>query len=221
MEKCAACHGAWSFQVGKLEMRYEGDFIISDSNGDERRLKHGTGIMRWPDGREYQGQFKLDKMHGKGMMSWPDGTTYVGQYVNDKKEGIGKIRLPDGSRFEGNFYKGMRHGEILYVKPDGSAFHLEFDSDQVVGKESIPSFEGWTLKSGYSIFIKSEENADFESDDEPMCCICMDEMRCGDTCCITPCQHAFHKECLDAWVRQRNRCPLCVQKIPLQQVFEM
>merc|ERR1711904_668015 len=163
-------------------MGYEGDFIISDSNGDERRLKHGTGIMRWPDGREYQGQFKLDKMHGNGSMSWPDGTSYVGQYVNDKKEGIGRVRLPDGSRFEGNFYKGMRHGEILYIKPDGSAFHMEFDSDQVIKKASIPSFQGWTLKSGYDVFVKSVENVDSEGQDsfldkhedgnsEPICCI--------------------------------------------------
>lgn len=219
MEKGAPDRGAWTFQQKHLSMMYEGDFILAKSNGEEKKVKHGTGIMRWPDGREYQGQFKFDRMHGTGSMSWPDGTRYVGQYCNDRKEGIGKIQMPDGSRFEGNFYKGMRHGEILWIKPDGSAFHMEFDSDKAVSKESIPSFAGWTLKSGYDIFVKSKESADSEGSD--VCCICLSELSCGDICCETPCKHAFHKECLDTWVKQRNHCPLCVQKIPLCQVYEV
>lgn len=232
MDEIAPLKGFLSFRVGSLSMTYEGDFILTKCNGKDRKIKHGTGVMRWPDGREYLGQFVLDKMQGEGTMTWPDGAKYVGQYHNNKKEGIGKLTMADGASFEGNFYKGMRHGELLYIKPDGCAFHMEFEEDKPVKKESIPSFDGWTLKPGYDIFIKSAEPAEVESEVaqcsdawsgltiEPTCCICLGELSCGDTCCTTPCKHVFHKDCMDTWVRQRNRCPLCVQKIPLCQVYE-
>jgi len=224
MEAVAPAHGAWSFQFGKNLMKYEGDFIISELDGKKAKLKHGTGIMRWPDGREYQGQFRFDKMHGEGSMSWPTGAKYVGQYHNNRKEGIGKLTLADGSRYEGNFYEGKLHNEVLYIKPDGNAFHMEFNMDKPVSQESIPSFDGWTLSPGYEVFVKSKEPTDLEDEDqcsEATCCICLGELRDRDTCCQTACKHVFHKDCLDAWVRQNNRCPLCVQKIPLQQVYSL
>lgn len=202
-------------------MMYEGDFVLSEAGEEERRVKHGKGIMRWPDGKQYEGDFKFDNMDGEGSMSWPDGAMYVGQYRNNLKEGIGKLTFPDGSRFEGNFYRGQRHGEMLYVKPDGNAFHMEFKQDKVVSKTGIPSFQGWTLKSGYDIFIKDADSVEAAHDSETMCSICLGDLCHGDTCCTTPCQHVFHKDCLDTWVRQRNHCPLCVQKIPLHKVYEV
>jgi len=206
-------------------MTYEGDYIVSKCDGKEKRVKHGTGVMRWSDGREYQGQFEFDKMHGEGTMSWPSGEVYSGQYLNNKKEGIGKLTMADGSRFEGNFHGGVRHGEHLYITPDGSAFHMEFNSDKPLSKESIDSFDGWTLKTGYDVFIKSDKPPGSQGNEaqcsESTCCICLGDLCPGDTCCETPCKHVFHKNCLDTWVRQRNRCPLCVQKIPLDKVYEV
>lgn len=31
---------------------------------------------------------------------------------------------------------------------------------------------------------------------------------------ITPCNHAFHTECLDAWIKQKRECPTCRTPIP-------
>lgn len=224
MDEIAPSHASWSFQVGEASLTYEGSFILSKSSFQvggnsltyDRRVKHGTGVMRWQDGREYQGEFENDKMHGDGSMTWPNGDKYVGQYCHDRKEGIGKMMFADGSRYEGNWYKGKRHGEMLYIKPNGEAFHMEFASDKVVSKESIPSFDGWTLRPGYDVFIKSEDECS-----ETSCCICLGDLCDGDTCGKTPCNHVFHKGCIDAWLRQKNSCPLCVQKISLNQVWSV
>ena len=31
---------------------------------------------------------------------------------------------------------------------------------------------------------------------------------------ITPCEHIFHRECLEKWMEQKTECPYCRQKIP-------
>ena len=37
---------------------------------------HGRGLMRWADGRRYEGQYNEDKKHGWGKFSWPDGRCF-------------------------------------------------------------------------------------------------------------------------------------------------
>jgi len=197
-------------------MGYEGSFIIAKVGDEERRLKHGEGIMRWQDGRQYQGQFAFDKMHGEGCMSWPDGAKYVGGYCDNAKAGNGKLTLPDSSSFEGIWHKGVRHGEILYIDADGNAFCFEYDEDRVVRQESIPAFDGWTLKPGYDVFI----NEDQDQHSDVVCCICLCKMSEGDICCKTPCNHVFHQECIAAWTRRKYHCPLCLQRIPLRKFYE-
>eukprot|EP00746_Dinoflagellata_sp_MGD_P154601 gnl/MRDRNA2_/MRDRNA2_84921_c0_seq3.p1 gnl/MRDRNA2_/MRDRNA2_84921_c0~~gnl/MRDRNA2_/MRDRNA2_84921_c0_seq3.p1 ORF type:complete len:232 (+),score=36.04 gnl/MRDRNA2_/MRDRNA2_84921_c0_seq3:102-797(+) len=223
LDRLPVAHGAWSFQLGPTTMTYEGGFILLQHEKGEKRLKHGEGKLRWQDGREYEGEFLYDQMHGKGVMTWPTGAKYVGEYCENYKGGIGKLTLPDGSTFDGSWFKGMRHGEILYIDPDGSAFQMEYDMDQVVSSESIPEFDGWTLKPGYHVFTQSKEQKTSQDKEaqssEPTCCICLCDMSVGETCCKMPCNHVFHKECIDNWARRKNQCPLCMQKIPLQRVY--
>ena len=36
----------------------------------------GFGILTWPDGSQYIGQFENDKMSGRGRMTQPNGDVY-------------------------------------------------------------------------------------------------------------------------------------------------
>lgn len=47
--------------------------------------------MIWPDGKQYEGDWKNNQMHGKGTFKWPDGRVYVGEYLEDKKHGFGRV----------------------------------------------------------------------------------------------------------------------------------
>uniref|UniRef100_A0A0G4GHE7 RING-type domain-containing protein n=1 Tax=Chromera velia CCMP2878 TaxID=1169474 RepID=A0A0G4GHE7_9ALVE len=44
-----------------------------------------------------------------------------------------------------------------------------------------------------------------------MCCICLCDYDYGDACARTAsCEHIWHKECIEAWIRKGNwTCPLC------------
>jgi hypothetical protein len=45
-------------------------------------------------------------MHGKGVFKWPDGKNYDGEYVDDKKEGYGEFTWSDGRKYRGQWKNG-------------------------------------------------------------------------------------------------------------------
>ena len=40
-------------------------------------------------------------MNGKGILIWPDGKKFQGEFKDDLREGFGRIEWPDGKIFEG------------------------------------------------------------------------------------------------------------------------
>eukprot|EP01026_Neomeris_dumetosa_P080759 TRINITY_DN898_c0_g1_i10.p1 TRINITY_DN898_c0_g1~~TRINITY_DN898_c0_g1_i10.p1 ORF type:complete len:247 (+),score=26.31 TRINITY_DN898_c0_g1_i10:2-742(+) len=79
----------------------------------------------------------------------------------------------------------------------------------------------------YSCQISEEGSSNFETDDvnqceqgkgkegedqDPVCAICYDEYSVGQNVVNLPCNHMYHQECLEKWVKtrgQRSTCPLC------------
>ncbi len=45
-------------------------------------------------------------MNGKGVMEWPGGRKYDGEFKDDMREGSGKLMTEDGKVFEGAWSKG-------------------------------------------------------------------------------------------------------------------
>ena len=64
------------------------------------------------DGREYEGEWKDNKMHGRGVFTWKDGKKYIGEYKNDKKSGCGIFIYSDNNNkvYEGYWCEGKQHG---------------------------------------------------------------------------------------------------------------
>ena len=44
----------------------------------------GFGVMTWPDGRKYEGEYLNDKKNGYGIFIWKDGKEYRGYWKNGK-----------------------------------------------------------------------------------------------------------------------------------------
>ena len=56
----------------------------------------------------------------------------------------------------------------------------------------------------YKIEKKLEEN----------CSICMTEMDINQEACELPCNHHFHSECVEPWLKQYNyKCPNCKKEV--------
>ena len=53
---------------------------------------------------------------------------------------------------------------------------------------------------------------------EDKCSICMENIK-GE-CYITPCNHKYHKECIDKWKERNNTCPMCRFKICEEKISD-
>uniref|UniRef100_K3YZR6 RING-type E3 ubiquitin transferase n=1 Tax=Setaria italica TaxID=4555 RepID=K3YZR6_SETIT len=43
-----------------------------------------------------------------------------------------------------------------------------------------------------------------------LCAVCLEDVQCGEAVRRLPaCEHLFHKECVDMWLRSQTTCPLC------------
>lgn len=49
------------------------------------------------------------------------------------------------------------------------------------------------------------------------CPICLDNLNSKNTKTL-PCNHKFHKLCLDTWLKRKNICPLC--RFPLAYIYK-
>ena len=80
----------------------------------------GRGILTYPDGCRYEGNFKKNKptdpateaveitlfgakRHGTGTLTWADGSRYEGDWAENSIHGIGVMSWQDGRRFSGSF----------------------------------------------------------------------------------------------------------------------
>ena len=64
----------------------------------------GTGCLIYKNKKEYKGQFKEGNKNGYGIMKWPIGEKYEGEWNNDTFK-FGTYYWPNGNLFLGNFKK--------------------------------------------------------------------------------------------------------------------
>jgi len=125
----------------------------------------GFGVMDWPDGAQYAGQWRLSSAHGLGRFqhshgdfyvgSWRDnvahgggvyvhrnGTKYEGQFVDDLPGGFGIESLPDTSRFIGQFVQGRKSGYGQYEWTDGASYGGSWHEDHISGPGSYKTADG-------------------------------------------------------------------------------
>ena len=54
-----------------------------------------------------------------------------------------------------------------------------------------------------TVYTPSINNIEFK------CCICQDQCKIGDQQIILNCTHKFHANCIQTWLTNNRRCPIC------------
>ncbi|KRX09850.1 hypothetical protein PPERSA_02722 [Pseudocohnilembus persalinus] len=74
------------------------------------------------------------------------------------------------------------------------------------------------IQSGNDEKLKNEKQENQEKKQFIQCSICFDDYEENQFVRILECQHNFHKECVDDWLKQKSNCPLCRKDIAIKNV---
>lgn len=86
---------------------------------------NGRGKFVYPNGDQYEGQWKDGKMHGSGKYEYSNGDRYDGDFHFDKKDGSGTYVWKDKGSYTGQWKNDLRDGYGVY-KWTSSATYIGF-----------------------------------------------------------------------------------------------
>ena len=78
---------------------------------NERNERHGVGIWKHADGREYSGGWRNGKRHGEGTMIYADGSSYSGGFEDGLRHGNGRFISATGDVYDGGWAQGRMNGD--------------------------------------------------------------------------------------------------------------
>ena len=104
---------------------YKGEW----KNGEKWR-PNGLGVMTYPDGQKYVGEWKNGKYNGQGTSTYPDGGKYVGEFKDGKKNGQGTRTWSGGSKYVGKFKDGLANGKGKNTYTDGGWYEGSWKEGQ-------------------------------------------------------------------------------------------
>ena len=56
--------------------------------------------------------------------------------------------------------------------------------------------------------------------EESMCSICSDEFNDEDIARVLPCNHVFHRVCIDPWLTRKSyKCPICRKECGDRRIY--
>ena len=100
---------------------YKGEW----KNGEKWR-PNGLGVMTYPDGHKYVGEWKNGKYNGQGTSTYPDGRKFVGEFKDGSLNGQGTYTNPDGGKYVGRWKDDKRNGQGTYTYNNGGKYVGEF-----------------------------------------------------------------------------------------------
>ena len=115
---------------------YEGE--TDSTTGRTLGRPHGSGLIRYADGGEYQGNFVDGSREGSGSLRFPtreaanSAVRYVGEFRANAPNGRGVMEYRDGARYSGEWVEGKRRGEGKLAHQNGTTVEGQWADDHPV-----------------------------------------------------------------------------------------
>ena len=120
----------------KFKVKRYKDAIYRGEINPKTKLRHGTGIMEYDNGRVYEGQWENDLRCGNGYEVYANGNNYLGEFKEGKANGKGVYYWANGEFYDGEWSQGQK---------DGYGEWQSSDKETYIGywKEGKASGQGW------------------------------------------------------------------------------
>lgn len=135
-------------------------------------MKQGRGKLTYPDGKYYEGEWKVGRINGQGTLYNRDGSViYEGQWKNEKYHGKGvlynhhqKLYFDETSsqvlrlskridqawaKYEGNFQDGMWEGSGDLSYKNGDRYIGDFKKDEIQGRGIFVGISGKIVEGAW------------------------------------------------------------------------
>jgi hypothetical protein len=94
----------------------------------QNNLPEGKGKMTWSDGSRYYGDFKAGKRSGYGAYAFSNGIKYEGDWKNDEIADKGTMTYSNGDEYYGEFENGKRSGMGTFITASGEIYNGQWSN---------------------------------------------------------------------------------------------
>ena len=163
---------AWSLQAQVVETTTYDDGRVYTGQRSGKGKIEGKGLMTWPNGDRYDGEWKKGVMDGEGTYTYAAaGYSYTGQWVKGNIKGHGTFRFnngnvmegdwtsagngtgyllfADGTRYDGPFLSGAPHGQGVKIWANGDRYEGTFVQGHLTGQGTMQFADGTRYEGGW------------------------------------------------------------------------
>ena len=97
---------------------------------------NGKGTFKWPNGDQYNGEWKNEKPHGLGTFAWVDGTKYIGDWKFGLQDGQGTVTWANGDKYIGGRKNGQADGQGTFIFANGTTQSGEWKNGNLIERDS-------------------------------------------------------------------------------------
>jgi hypothetical protein len=109
-------YGEWI--VGNIYESKDNSSVCKSGN-----CNNGNGIINFPSGDIYEGEFVNGNFSGVGTYKYASGNSYRGDWFKSTMHGNGELKFVNGDFYRGDFLFGVKHGFGYYYWSDDKSWY--------------------------------------------------------------------------------------------------
>jgi radial spoke head protein 1 len=121
--------------ISAYKIREIGDVgVFEGEKNPETNERQGAGMILFPNGDHYVGEYKNNMRNGRGTYKYKGGAYYTGDWVDNKRNGKGRVVYPDGGRYYGDWVNNKKEGSGAFTYPNGDLYTGAYRDDKKEGE---------------------------------------------------------------------------------------
>lgn len=113
------------------EFKYKEAIYLGQMNDHNER--HGLGVMKYANGRQFEGNWRNNVRNGRGFERYHNGNTYFGSFKDGKAHGKGVYTWQNGEVYDGEWDQGLKHGYGIWKGSQNDSYIGEWNKSRAHG----------------------------------------------------------------------------------------